>query len=201
MAYTFHFTSDEIVNILVSVVAISLALTLVYSGGVTKLVNSGPETFIALFAISAFSIGIGFVLHESMHKYFAIKYGAWAQFQASPVGLLIGVLLALFLPFTFLSPGAVYIYSAGITRKQNGIISVVGPLTNIALCLLFVTISLFAGGFAWIFALGAATNAWLALFNMLPFGPLDGTKVLAWDWRIWGAVTLAAFLLVGFIVF
>lgn len=28
---------------------------------------------------------------------------------------------------------------------------------------------------------GALINSWLALFNLLPFGILDGNKVLAWS--------------------
>jgi hypothetical protein len=33
--------------------------------------------------ISIITLGSGFVLHELAHKYFAIKYGARARFQAS----------------------------------------------------------------------------------------------------------------------
>jgi len=196
MAHHFQFTTDEILNIAVSVVAISLAFTFLFAGGLSSLIAAGPGAFIVLFSVSAFSIGIGFILHESMHKYFAIKYGAWAQFQASPQGLLIGLLLALFLPFTFLSPGAVYIYSAGISRKQNGIISLVGPLTNIALGLLFLGLGLVLGPSARVLVLGqqlnllffaASTNAFLAFFNMLPMMPLDGAKVYAWSLAIWAA--------------
>lgn len=29
-------------------------------------------------------------------------------------------------------------------------------------------------------------NAWLAAFNMIPVGVLDGKKVFAWDRRVYG---------------
>ena len=35
---------------------------------------------------------------------------------------------------------------------------------------------------------GITINLWLALFNMLPLGPLDGGKVLAWNAAVWGVV-------------
>jgi Zn-dependent protease len=28
-------------------------------------------------------------------------------------------------------------------------------------------------------------NAWIALFNLIPFAMLDGLKIFTWDKRIW----------------
>jgi Zn-dependent protease len=38
--------------------------------------------------------------------------------------------------------------------------------------------------------LGARINIWLALFNLIPFGPLDGAKILKWNKGIW-LITIA----------
>ncbi|HLD38680.1 MAG TPA: site-2 protease family protein, partial [archaeon] len=51
-----------------------------------------------------------------------------------------------------------------------------------------------------IFSFAMMVNIWLAVFNMLPIPPLDGSKVLAWDKRIWAGVfifLIAIFLLFG----
>jgi Zn-dependent protease len=42
-----------------------------------------------------------------------------------------------------------------------------------------------------LFTLGARINTWLALFNLIPFGPLDGAKILKWSKGIW-LVSIAA---------
>jgi Zn-dependent protease len=45
-----------------------------------------------------------------------------------------------------------------------------------------------------IFFFGAFFNAWVALFNLIPIGILDGYKIFSWDKRVWGlafAVALA----------
>jgi Zn-dependent protease len=42
-----------------------------------------------------------------------------------------------------------------------------------------------------------AIDVWLAFFNLMPLGPLDGMKILAWDWRVWLLVTGCA----GFLLF
>jgi Zn-dependent protease len=36
-----------------------------------------------------------------------------------------------------------------------------------------------------LFGLAVFVNLWLAIFNMLPIPPLDGSKVFSWDKRIW----------------
>ncbi len=36
-----------------------------------------------------------------------------------------------------------------------------------------------------VFSLGARINTWLALFNLIPFGPFDGAKIISWDKKVW----------------
>ncbi len=211
MAYPFQFTTNEIFDILVSVIAISLALTLSQGGGLDGMMKMPAGDFISLFALFTFTIGLGFVLHEIMHKYYAIKFGAWAQFQAWPLGLGMMFVMALFLPIMFIAPGAVVIYAHSISRRENGIISVAGPITNIVISILFLLIGVAGALFiaedfgtltvfgqkVSVFFLGAGVNAFLAFFNMLPIPPLDGSKVIAWDFKVWIGVALVAFMLMS----
>jgi Zn-dependent protease len=46
---------------------------------------------------------------------------------------------------------------------------------------------------------GYSINAWLGLFNLIPAGPFDGAKVLAWDWRVF-AVAAATGVLLAFVI-
>jgi Zn-dependent protease len=51
-----------------------------------------------------------------------------------------------------------------------------------------------------LFGYMAFINAWLAVFNLLPFGGLDGQKLLRLDSRLWGgllALAVAGFVLSG----
>jgi Zn-dependent protease len=48
-----------------------------------------------------------------------------------------------------------------------------------------------------IFAFAAFFNAWIALFNLIPLGILDGFKVFMWDKKSWVlAFTASLFLLI-----
>jgi Zn-dependent protease len=198
--------STEAINILASVMAISLALTFA-NGGLD--IESGQ--FVYYMLIFTTTVGSGFVLHELAHKYVAVKYGAKAAFRAWPSGLVFMLALAIVPQLfgfhfpLFIAPGAVYIQPVRrmITRQQNGIISLAGPMTNIALFILFMAGWLFFSDalpmLGVICRLGAQVNIFLAFFNMLPIFPLDGSKVMNWDWRIW--LSIFAFCFIGSAVF
>ena len=92
--------------------------------------------------------------------------------------------------FIFVAPGAVMIYpkatvwgTSGLDRQKVGLITVAGPITYIGLAILFLVLDDIQPTL--LFTLGAQINTWLALFNLIPFGPLDGAKILKWNKGIW----------------
>jgi Zn-dependent protease len=152
------------------------------------------------------------LLHEIGHKIVAKRHGCWAEFRADPKGLRFGVLLAALLGFLFMAPGAVMVAGV-VTRRQNGHIAVAGPLVNLGLFVVGVPLgalllgltnafelssgAMFVdGGLDWrtmlidICVFWLQANLILGLFNMLPFGPLDGLKVRDWSESVFYAVLL-----------
>jgi Zn-dependent protease len=150
--------------------------------------------------LSLIVIGTAFILHEIGHKVVAQRYGCWAEFRMSSNMLVLMLFIAILTGFVFAAPGAVMISGYQITKEQNGKISIAGPLTNIALVFLFLPISFLWGFPGEIGRWGAWINGLIAAFNMIPFGVLDGRKVLAWERRIYvivAAISLFVFLSVG----
>ncbi|MBI3190735.1 site-2 protease family protein [archaeon] len=195
------FTLHEIKSIVIATAVLSVAFAIA-SSGLEKL-----STFPTAFLFSLISVGIGFIAHELLgHKLLAQKFDYYAEFVLWPAGLVIALAFS-FLGFVFAAPGAVMIGGRPdlwgevkpITRKKYGLISLGGPVVNIVLALLFITLNFFSPFVLW--STAAMINVWLALFNMLPFPPLDGSKVFAWDKKIFVtvfAVIIALFVFVGF---
>jgi len=161
--------------------------------------------------IAALVCGLGFVLHELAHRIVARRFGAQAHFVANTQMLLLSLVVAL-IPFGFFfaAPGAVW-HRGYLTDRQGGLIALAGPATNLALSVLFLVTFPFVllalqpqdqqtlRLLVTLFATGVGLNAFLGLFNMIPAGPFDGAKVLAWSPLYFG-VTVVIGLLLTFVV-
>ena len=188
----FKFTASEIRDLIIAFIVISLCFAIVNAGrDVNAILNILPIVMVG--------VGAGFILHELGHKFVSMKYGYWAEFKLWPQGLLLALITSFF-GFVFAAPGAVYTYANYMTDEINGKISIVGPIVNIALALVFLAIataiypSVFSSDTSllifYISAVGYSINSFLAVFNLLPIGNLDGSKVLSWNIGIW-LVTIA----------
>ena len=190
----------EVRDILIAWVALGFAFALATVGR-TGIFSVGGYTASAIaqgFALSMLTVGPGFVLHELSHKFVAQRYGFWAEFRMWPMGLVLALVTSL-IGFIFAAPGATYIQGMNISKEENGQISIAGPLVNIVIGVLFLPLAIFAASGSFLESLGVIgsyINIFLALFNMLPIGPLDGSKVWRWNVAIWAATfipTAAAF--------
>lgn len=182
-----RFSRHEATQILVAFLAL-VAAFLIFLTLHSGLINQLPLALL----IAVVSVLTGFLLHELMHKYYAQKFGAWAEFRYSFFGLLLGIFTS-FLGLILAAPGAVYI-SGNLTRRQNGLVSAAGPLTNTAFSFVFLAAAFSSAslGALWVsfFASVAFLDAWLGVFNMIPIPPLDGSKVIMWDLRAYATALL-----------
>ncbi|MAG27332.1 hypothetical protein CMI47_17500 [Candidatus Pacearchaeota archaeon] len=186
-----RFSNHERKDLFYAGLLISLAFAILLSGGFRAFTNFN-SSFGIIFLLAFFTAGLGFLLHELAHKFVAQSYHLWAEFRAYYGGLWLAVGLSLF-GFIIAAPGAVYIHGE-ITRERNGKISVVGPLTNIFLAVVFLILLLVLGGegiLGALFSFGLTINSLLAAFNMIPVMPFDGAKVIAWNKGIYTVTILA----------
>ena len=195
----FRFTGKEIRDLIISFIVIALGFTILYSNGDYSHVT-------LIFPVVMIGVGAGFIFHELGHKFVAMHYGYYAEYELWPTGLLIA-LVSSFFGFIFAAPGAVVIYSNGMEKKTNGLISIAGPIVNIILGLIFFLILGSLGNFVYtetgaivylICVLGTRINFFLAAFNLLPIPPLDGSKVMSWSVPIWLITFAIAAILVLF---
>ena len=198
-----HTSNTEIIHIIISWLAISyaFAILLLWSKSGTR--PSSDELFNGIFnplVISLFTVGISFIIHEMSHKIVAQRFGSWAEFRMSPIMLLLMLVLVYQFGILFAAPGAVMIYGGNVGRRENGRISLAGPLSNLILGMAFFLLLSEQGILYEIGRYGVIVNITLALFNMIPFGIFDGRKVWDWNKPVYILVVTATLLLLYFFV-
>ncbi len=178
----FSFSNAELKDLAKAWVALGVAFTVAFRMNVI---------------ISVLVVGAAFLLHELAHKYMAIKYRCSAEFKANDSMLLMMIFISL-LGVILAAPGAVHI-RGHMSRKEYGIISLAGPATNLILAAASIPVAVIASG-TFIGSLGsysALINAWIGMFNMIPFGMFDGRKILMWNREVYYTTLVLAFVMVG----
>jgi len=180
-----HFSNKEIRHLTIAAllvigIGLSWGMFLDYAkmGGTLML-----TAFAAILTASFFT-------HEIAHKIAAQRRGLWAEFRLTFIGAIL-TLFSIASPFfKIISPGAVFV-AGPADRESMGRTSIAGPATNIALSMMLLAVALLVPKYP-LFFLGAAFNAWIALFNLIPFGILDGFKIFLWNKKIWALAFTAS---------
>jgi Zn-dependent protease len=193
-----RFSRTEIIHIAISVVALTLAFSLALVGGIPGISGLNLPTMLFIIGVSFVAVSTGFLLHEIAHKRVAQGYDCYAEYRMYPMGLMFGLLSAA-LGFLLALPGAVMI-AGRITMKQNGLISLAGPSMNMLIAVVCMSLAFMFSNEPLLLALfGMVTyiNALLAIFNLLPVPPLDGSKIFQWNFLAYVGVMAAAVALIA----
>jgi Zn-dependent protease len=188
----FHVGGQEALHLLVSLAALTVAFAFAFSHLRSQglLFELGPrevDAAIALMPQAFVLVLLGFMVHEMAHKFVAQRLSLWAEFRSSAGGLGLALLLCIFTPVVFAAPGAVVIVG-NATRRDGAVISVAGPLTNILIGFAFLPFvhtgpnpPELGPGIGNFWQAGVLVMALLAVFNLLPVPPLDGSKIARWS--------------------
>lgn len=186
-----RFSRREVTHLLASIAALTVAFVFVQvlgAGGFfldPSLLRLDVLLDGTAIAVAVVVVVTGFLLHELAHKFVAQHYGHWSEFRASYANLGAAVLCSC-AGFLLAAPGAVNIVG-DVSKRENGIISAVGPLVNVAMAALFIPLWRNSLGqpVGEVFFWAAVFNVVLAAFNLIPKRPLDGSKVIRWNAGVW----------------
>ncbi len=186
----FTFTVRELGNLLLS----SLILGFLFS-----MRNLNNFVFMTLI------IGLSFIVHELSHKFVAEFFDCRAEYVIWPKGILFSLIIGflsggsvIFAAIGFVSISSFYATRLGfhyshLSLEESGKISIAGPLSNVVLGIIFGFLAP-SNPSLWI---GVSLNFSLALFNLLPFPPLDGSKVFMWSRIAWGSMIISSGVIFG----
>ena len=197
-----YFSGIELRDLLVAWLALGVAFMLFFVGGTAGFDRLLAAGLVLPLVVSLLTAGIAFLLHEVAHKVVAVHYDQVAEFRADNGMLFLAVMSAL-LGFIFAAPGAVH-HRGRLTDREHGHIALAGPVVNLCLMVLFVpvlAVGLVVGHelVALVGERGIAINVFLAAFNLIPYGPLDGKTVLGWSKPVW-ALTFGSSVLLAFVL-
>jgi Zn-dependent protease len=94
-------------------------------------------------------------------------------------------------------------FRGGAKTHETGQIAASGPLANIiiALITLFLYTSVFyESQIGKILGFVCLINSFIATFNLLPLGPLDGIKIINWNATIWIIMLITSVLITVFLM-
>ncbi|WP_418279969.1 metalloprotease [Halorubrum sp. DTA98] len=199
-----YFSGRELRDLLVAWLALGVAFMLFFVGGTAGFDRLLAAGILLPLVVSLVTAGIGFLLHEVAHKVVAVHYDQVAEFRADNGMLFLAVMSAL-LGFIFAAPGAVH-HRGRLTVREHGHIALAGPIVNLLLMVAFVPALLVGAALGsdllvLVGERGIAINVFLAAFNLIPYGPLDGKTVLGWSKTVWAVTFVPSVLLVVGLVF
>ncbi len=188
----FSFSKIEVEQLLLTAVVLGFIVGYPFPSLEVALLNTFYLTLV---------VGSAFIVHESCHKLVAQSHGCWSEFRMWKEGLGLSLLMKIIFGWTLIVPGAAYyspyvkdiwgrVYRLG--KVAEGQISAAGPASNILLAIIIYFLKGYIGPLA-----GPAIfiNLLLALFNMIPFPPLDGYKIVRWNFWIWVGLVASAWIL------
>lgn len=154
---------------------------------------SGIEIAI-LFLARLFVVFCTLPVHEYAHAFVADKLGDKTARLSGRLTLnpmahidILGAIMILFVGFGYAKPVPVNPRNFKNPKKGMALTALAGPFSNILMAIVFMFLSnvlslfgnsLFVQAFYVFFSFAASINIGLAVFNLIPIPPLDGSRVL-----------------------
>lgn len=154
---------------------------------------SGIEIAI-LFLARLFVVFCTLPVHEYAHAFVADKLGDKTARLSGRLTLnpmahidILGAIMILFVGFGYAKPVPVNPRNFKNLKKGMALTALAGPFSNILMAVVFMFLSnvlslfgssLFVQAFYVFFSFAASINIGLAVFNLIPIPPLDGSRVL-----------------------
>lgn len=194
-----YFTKEETLDLLKSWGVLTIAYCF---SQYRNSIFSTPIILLYIYPWVALTSFLTFIIHELAHKISAQHYGLEAHYKANPFMLLASLAMS-FSGFLFFIGGAVVI-EGSYDKKENGVIALAGPLSNIAIATIVLIIDFFVYWSPISVFLESLflINAFIAAYNMIPAWIFDGRKIFNWSKGVFaGMMNTAITLIVVYYLF
>ncbi|MFB6088614.1 MAG: hypothetical protein ABEK36_02425 [Candidatus Aenigmatarchaeota archaeon] len=179
--------SRERRNVLISILLIGFLFSIVA-------LDFSMNFFFSL-PIYVFGAGLALVINACVSKKVAEKYGSIFLYKFWLPGVILSIVSAILSmgAVVFAAPASKTVEPERIKRwekgqmhlknEEIGKISLVGPLSNFILAIVFwLLFEIF--GLHFLLTLGVI-NLWVSVSHLIPYPPMDGARVMVWNDLIW----------------
>jgi Zn-dependent protease len=166
----YYFTGREIMEETISIIVMTISFSIALGR-----FNDWPDYLIPSF----FAVFTGFFLHEMGHKIVAQNNDLWSEYRMHLKGLVLAFASSI-IGLVIASPGYLDV-QGNPSDEVAGQMSFAGPATNIMLAICAIPFFFIDGVIGFTAFLIIVVNSVLALFNLIPFDPMDGSRIWPWS--------------------
>ncbi|MBE6487134.1 MAG: hypothetical protein E7Z86_00210 [Methanosphaera stadtmanae] len=188
------FTKDEIKHLLLSFIAV----TIIFSIHLTNKYHWSTNEFITVLPLTLIVFVISLILRTFIQKKIALDYRYTIQYKLYSYGLIFSIITMIFNIIVLIPSYIDYgLYERMISDNEKYKISLVGPVFNIILAVIFMIILLIIKPY---FSLnivdinfyimlaaiiGFNVNSYMSFFNLIPFVVTDGLNLFNYKTSVW----------------
>jgi Zn-dependent protease len=130
--------------------------------------------------------GIAIVIHEFGHRMVAGKIGIAGEFKFWGLGSFTLLLTSLLFGMAFAQPGRYVFYGSDEADDRDvALVTLAGPAVSVLFAIVFLPFALIGGVAGQIAVAGFTMNLMTAVYNLLPFSPMDGKVIYGWSKTFW----------------
>lgn len=137
--------------------------------------------------------GLAIIGHEFAHNVIAYRYELDAEFQVWKSGVALVALTSYLFGNVFATPGRSILSAEEIEKKTEGLIYLAGPGINILIAIILIPFAGASGFLGQLATIGIPMNLLVALYNLLPINPMDGTSIKSWRLSVWALFFIPTF--------
>ena len=188
--WVFGLSQLEIVIGLVSVVLLGLAFLLA---------SQDPFSLVDVLSF-VFIAGLTMLLREFVHIYVANRFKVKTEYRFWTLGAILMFLTSIFLHNVFSQPSRTLVDEGedheghekqDNDRRKKGVIAISGPVVSLVLFIAFLAVYWLIPGNEVIRSAaeaGILMNIVLCVYGLMPFKPMEGPEVIAWNKWVWASL-------------
>jgi Zn-dependent protease len=130
--------------------------------------------------------GVALIMHDLGHRMVARKLEIEGQYKFWGLGTFTMLLTSWLFGMAFAQPGR-YVFSdpEDIDNRDMAFVTLAGPAVSMLFAILFLPFALIGGVAGQIAVAGFTMNLMTAVYNLMPFSPMDGKIIYEWSRLFW----------------